>query len=346
LNIIITGCAGFIGSNLALDLLSKGHCVIGIDNLNDYYDVALKKARLVQLQIFPNFTFFKADINDSSHIQKIISSFKNITHLILLGAQAGVRHSIKMPMDHINTNVNGLVSMLEIAKNIDSLEHIIFASSSSVYGNNSNIPFCLEDVKNQPSSIYAATKIAGESIAYSYSHIYKLPITVLRFFTVYGKWGRPDMAIYNFTKSILEETPIKLFNHGDMKRDFTYIDDIVKGIIASIEHRGLLFKQKTPYKIYNLGRGKGVDLRYCLSLIEEALGKKAKIILTKMPNTEMVETLADISVSRLELGFNPEISIEEGIVRFCEWYESYMCKLEDKIKVVILEGVFSKGKID
>jgi UDP-glucuronate 4-epimerase len=326
LNIIITGCAGFIGFNLALDLLSKKHRIIGIDNLNDYYDIALKKARLAQLQIFPNFSFFQADINDSPNIQRIISSFKNITHLILLAAQAGVRHSTLKPLTCTTANINGLISMLEIAKNIDSLEHIIFASSSSVYGNNNNIPFCLEDVKNQPSSIYAATKIAGEAISYSYSHIYKLPITALRFFTVYGPFGRPDMAIYNFTKSILEDIPIKLFNHGNMKRDFTYIDDIVKGIIASIDHKDLLFKQKTPYKVYNLGRGEEVDLRYCLALIEKALGKKAKIIPTKMPNTEMMETLADISISKIELGFYPEISIEEGIVRFCNWYKIYTSK--------------------
>jgi UDP-glucuronate 4-epimerase len=323
MTIIVTGCAGFIGFHLTKRLLENNYQIIGIDNINDYYDIKLKTARLAILQKFSGFIYYHVDITDKDQINNIAKSHQSINKIVHLAAQAGVRYSLEQPFAYIDSNINGLMVILELCRNLPNFEHLVFASSSSVYGGNSKLPFSVEDQVMRPKSLYAATKLAGESMCYSYSSLYNIPISSLRFFTVYGPWNRPDMAIYKFTKAIYEEKPLHLYNFGDMKRDFTYVDDIVSGIIGSLNAKDLLIKQAIPYKVYNLGNHNSTDLKYFVSLLEHHIGKKAHIIKEDMQDGDMKETYADISQSIQDLGFSPNTSIEEGVEKFVAWYKNY-----------------------
>lgn len=316
--IIITGSAGFIGFHLCKKLLEQGEKVIGIDNINNYYDINLKRARLDILEKEPNFTFYKADIakpNDISQIFKKYSAAKIVVHL---AAQAGVRYSLENPFTYVESNLTGQVSVFEAARNnLNNLENLIYASSSSVYGNQEKTPFSIEDRTDSPISLYAATKKSGEMIANYYAQTLKIPTTGLRFFTVYGTYGRPDMAYFSFTKNIIENKPIKLFNSGNLKRDFTYVDDIIAGIISSIS------KKTLQNKIYNLGNNKPIEVKYFVSVLENLIGKKAIIENEIMQKGDVYQTFADISQSTAELGFEPKIKIEDGLKNFVDWYRIF-----------------------
>ena len=311
--ILVTGAAGFIGFHLALQLKKRGDFVIGIDNFNTYYDLKLKHDRKNLLQQ-EGIEILSADICQRDFIRLTLLQ-NQITHVVHLAAQAGVRHSLSEPDDYVASNLQGFVSILEACRTFPTLK-VIFASSSSVYGLNKKIPFSVEDKTDHPANLYGATKKANEVIAHSYHHLYGLSITALRYFTAYGPWGRPDMAYYRFTRQICEGNPIQVFNHGQMRRDFTYIDDIVRGTIAAID-------LGAAYEIFNLGNHRPVDLFYLIELIEEELGCKAIKELLPMQMGEVTETYADISKSQQMLGFTPTISIEEGIARFVKWYRSY-----------------------
>jgi len=312
--IIVTGCAGFIGFHLSLRLLKMGYFVIGIDNINNYYDIKIKNDRLNILKDFENFVFYKEDIAIFDNVKKIFEEQKP-DKVCNLAAQAGVRHSLTHPEDYIQSNIVGFFNMIELSKQF-KIKNFVYASSSSVYGKNEKIPFSVEDRVDHPISLYAASKKSNELIAHTYSHLYKLPTTGLRFFTVYGPWGRPDMALFLFTKAILENRPIKVFNYGKMKRDFTYIDDIVNGVVAALEKAYL-------YEIFNLGNHRSVELLYFISLIEENLGRKASKELLPLQPGDVVESFADIEHSRQLLGFEPKVSIEQGVKNFINWYKEY-----------------------
>lgn len=322
--ILITGDIGFIGFHLSKKLLELGFHITGIDNHNDYYDPSLKEMRLKELIPFENYTHYYKDIND---IKDIKESFDIIIHL---AAQAGVRYSIENPNAYTKSNLNGFMSVLEYARQIKP-KHFIFASSSSVYGMNDKIPFSVNDEVSHPVSLYAATKRSNELLAHSYAHLYHIPTTGLRFFTVYGPYGRPDMAYYSFTEKIMKEETIKLFNHGDMYRDFTYIDDIISGIVnllevipkESSEMKMGLNASKAPYKIYNLGNNKPVTLKHFVSSLEAALGKKVKIEYLPMQPGDVYQTYADISESETDFEFSPKMKIEEGLKSFVKWYENF-----------------------
>ena len=316
--IIITGSAGFIGFHLSKKLLEQGEKVIGIDNINNYYDVNLKRARLDILEQNPNFTFYKADISKPNDISQIFKKHSSAKTLIHLAAQAGVRYSLENPFAYVESNLTGQVTIFEDAKNnLKELEHIIYASSSSVYGNNEKTPFSVSDRTDDPISLYAATKKSGELIANYYSNTFKIPTTGLRFFTVYGPYGRPDMAYFSFTKNILEGQTIKLFNNGDLKRDFTFVDDIVAGIVSCISNKPEF------HKIYNLGNNKPVELKYFVSTLEKLLGKKAVIENLPMQTGDVYQTFADIDNTAKNLGFKPKTSIEDGLEKFVRWYKDY-----------------------
>lgn len=315
--IIITGVAGFIGFHLSQKLLKAGHQIIGIDNINNYYDINLKRARLDILEQDPNFTFYKADISHPNDISQIFKKHSDATHVIHLAAQAGVRYSLENPFAYVDSNLTGQVSIFEAVRELKNLSHIIYASSSSVYGNNDKVPFSISDNTDSPISLYAATKKSGEMIANYYAVTHKIPTIGLRFFTVYGPYGRPDMAYYSFTKNILESKSIKLFNNGNLKRDFTFVDDITDGIIAS------LYKKPENHKIYNLGNNKPVELKYFVETLENLLGKKAIIQNEPMQMGDVYQTFADIEESSKILGFQPKISIEQGLAKFVEWYMGY-----------------------
>ncbi len=312
--IIVTGCAGFIGFHLSLRLLKMGYFVIGIDNINNYDDIKIKNDRLNILKDFENFVFYKEDIAIFDNVKKIFEEQKP-DKVCNLAAQAGVRHSLTHPEDYIQSNIVGFFNMIELSKQF-KIKNFVYASSSSVYGKNEKIPFSVEDRVDHPISLYAASKKSNELIAHTYSHLYKLPTTGLRFFTVYGPWGRPDMALFLFTKAILENRPIKVFNYGKMKRDFTYIDDIVNGVVAALEKAYL-------YEIFNLGNHRSVELLYFISLIEENLGRKASKELLPLQPGDVVESFADIEHSRQLLGFEPKVSIEQGVKNFINWYKEY-----------------------
>lgn len=316
MTILITGIAGFIGFHVANVLRARGETIIGVDNLNDYYDVALKRSRLKQLEC-GGFTFYEADISDAEAMQNIAAKHSDITHIIHLAAQAGVRYSLENPNSYVQSNLVGQGVMLELARHLDSIQHFMYASSSSVYGANTKQPFAIHDPVNHPVSLYAATKRSGELMCQSYHHLYGIPMTGLRFFTVYGPWGRPDMATFLFTKAILEGKPIKLFNNGNLKRDFTYIDDIVSGVVAASDasHSG--------HKLYNLGNHQPVALKHFVSVLEEALGKKAEIEYAPMQPGDVMETYADITESQNDLGYQPQCSIEKGLPMFVSWYKKY-----------------------
>jgi UDP-glucuronate 4-epimerase len=319
--IVVTGAAGFIGSHVAKALLARGESLLGLDNLNDYYDVSLKEARLGQLTSRSNFTFRKLDISNRDAVLALAKEFPQITGIVHLAAQAGVRHSLVDPYIYVQSNVMGQVVMLELARQLSALKHFVYASSSSVYGSNKTMPFSVKDPVETPNSLYAATKRADELIGYTYAHLYKIPATGLRFFTVYGPWGRPDMAAFIFTRAILADEPIHVFNYGDMMRDFTYIDDIVAGVVRALDRPP---SEEVPHKIYNLGNNKAEKLADFIANIETALvNKKAHIILEPMQPGDVKSTYADIRDSERDLDFQPSTPIRVGIPRFIAWYKDF-----------------------
>jgi UDP-glucuronate 4-epimerase len=317
---LVTGAAGFIGMHLSKELLEHGCKVIGYDNLNNYYDVNLKFNRLAILNQFDNFTFHKADLVDKAYLEMLFSD-NDIDIVINLAAQAGVRYSIENPDAYIQSNIVGFFNILEMCRH-HHVKHLLYASSSSVYGANKKIPFSTEDKVDNPVSLYAATKKSNELMAHTYSHLYKIPTTGLRFFTVYGPYGRPDMAYFIFTKAIMEGNPIKVFNDGDMYRDFTYIDDIADGIIRLIENSPALDNKELPYKVYNIGNNKPEKLMDFIQAIENAVGKEAVKEFYPMQPGDVYQTYADVTDLIADVGFKPDTPIEVGISRFVEWYKN------------------------
>ncbi len=323
MTVLVTGAAGFIGYHLANALLDRDARVVGIDNLNDYYDVRLKQARLDRLSDRAGFTFQQVDIADEGAMTALARAhgpFKTVVHL---AAQAGVRYSIENPMAYVQSNLVGQAVILEMCRHMHGLEHLVFASSSSVYGGNQKLPFAIEDRVDAPISLYAATKRADELMAHCYSHLYRLPITGLRFFTVYGPWGRPDMAAYLFTDAILNGRPIKIFNHGDMQRDFTFIDDIIDGVVRVMARPAEASGDGPPFTLYNIGNNRPEPLMRFIDLLEQAIGQRAERDLLPMQPGDVRETYADISAIQRDTGFAPSTPIEQGIPKFVEWYRDY-----------------------
>ena len=315
--VLVTGGAGFIGFHAAKTLLEKGESVIVIDNLNDYYDVNLKKARLAELEKLAdkdNYRFFKVPLENYDAL-KIIFKENQITKICHMAAQAGVRYSIEKPHSFMQSNGVGFLNILELAK-IFEVENFVYASSSSIYGNNEKVPFLEDDPVNTPISLYAATKRSNELIAHVYSHLYGIPCIGLRFFTVYGPWGRPDMAYFKFTKAILNDEPIDVYNDGKMERDFTYIDDIVAGVLSALE-------KNYKYEIFNLGNNHTVKLMYFIECIENAIGKKAEKVFKPKPLGDVDRTWANIIKSQKMFGYEPQTNIEEGIGKFVNWFKIY-----------------------
>jgi UDP-glucuronate 4-epimerase len=332
MNILITGAAGFIGSTLALRLLARGDRVVGIDNLNDYYDVSLKEARLARLRAHAGFEFEKIDIVDRERIARVFAE-RHFDAVMHLAAQAGVRYSIENPGAYIDANLVGFGNVIEGARRSNA-GHFVFASSSSVYGANARLPFAEDDNIDHPVSLYAATKKANELIAHSYAHLYRLPCTGLRFFTVYGPWGRPDMALFKFTRGILAGEAIPVFNRGEMVRDFTYVDDIVEGVIRVIDQPAQPdpawsalaprpSSSNAPYRIYNIGNNQPVKLMRYIEVLEQCLGRKAKLDLLPLQAGDVPATIADVSRLEAAVGFKPGTPVETGIGRFVDWYRVY-----------------------
>ena len=331
-NVLVTGAAGFIGYHLSKRLLQDGCMVTGIDNLNPYYDVSLKQARLERLTPFNSFSFFKLDIADAEALEDIFNNNK-FDVVVNLAAQAGVRYSLKNPKAYMDSNIVGFVNLLECCRH-SHIRHLVFASSSSVYGANTKMPFSVHHNVDHPVSLYAASKKANELMAHTYSHLFGLACTGLRFFTVYGPWGRPDMALFIFTRAILEQNPIKVFNHGKMQRDFTYIDDIIEGVVR-VMHRLPEPNTKwngddpdpgtsyTGYKIYNIGNNNPVELMEFISIIEKELGCEAKKKYLDLQPGDVIATYADIDDLTIDVGFKPGTPIETGIRRFIDWFKGY-----------------------
>lgn len=330
--ILVTGAAGFIGFHLCKRLLHEEDDVVGLDNLNSYYDVTLKEARLAQLEEHGNFAFSKMSLEDREGIKELCSSGA-FDYIITLAAQAGVRYSLINPFAYVDSNISGFLNILEGCRH-NGVKHLIFASSSSVYGLNTKMPFSVQHNVDHPISLYAATKKANELMAHTYSYLYGIPTTGLRFFTVYGPWGRPDMALFLFAKAILAEKPIDVFNYGDMKRDFTYIDDIIEGIcrvIPKIPEPNPSWtgnapnpaNSSAPYKLYNIGNNNPVELMRVIEILEECLGKKATRNMLPIQPGDVPATYADVDDLAEDVGFKPDTPIEEGIKRFVEWYKGY-----------------------
>lgn len=325
MKILITGVAGFIGMHTAIRLLEKGAEVIGLDNLNDYYDTRLKNWRLCQINKYPNFHFVKMDLADREGMSKLFKEEK-FQRVIHLAAQAGVRYSLEAPFEYVDSNLVGMMTILEGCRH-NEVQHLVYASSSSVYGMNSKIPFSTSDNVDHPVSLYAATKKSNELMAHSYSHLYKIPTTGLRFFTVYGPAGRPDMAPWLFTEAIKQGRPIKVFNNGDMQRDFTYIDDIVSGILGVLSEEPVASSNGAPYAIYNIGNNNPVKLADFITCIERSCGVKSKKIMLPMQQGDVKITYADIDSLTELIGYQPQIELSEGIERFVNWYDEYVEKL-------------------
>src|ERR1700758_3320650 len=323
MTILLTGAAGFIGFHVARRLVERGEQVLGIDNLNEYYDVRLKKARLAVLREFGAFSFVKLDVADRDGVLALVKIRRDLRSIIHLAAQAGVRYSLENPYAYIDANVTGTLVMLEAARRLDKLSAITYASSSSVYGANKKQPFAVEDRGDQPVSLYAATKRSCELIAHTYAHLYGLPATGLRFFTVYGPWGRPDMAAYLFTRAILAGEPIKVFNEGRMARDFTYIDDIVAGTVAAHDRPPPAGTDSVSHRIYNLSNHRPEKLLDFIGTLERLLRRAAVKELLPLQPGDVPESFADIEASRRDLGFEPRTTIEVGLARFVEWYRQY-----------------------
>lgn len=332
MKVLVTGAAGFIGFYVARRLLERGDTVVGWDNLNDYYDVRLKEARLKQLKSFDNFTFQKIDI---AHQEQVPAAFKEAgpEGVVHLAAQAGVRHSLKYPHVYISSNITGFMNILEACR-YQPVQHLVYASSSSVYGMNKTIPFSIHNNVDHPISLYAATKKANELMAHSYSHLYGVPTTGLRFFTAYGPWGRPDMVLFIFTRAILAGQPIQVFNYGKMKRDFTYIDDIVEGVIRILDRPPMVNAawdkikadpgtSGAPYRVYNIGNNKPEALLYLIEILESYLGKRAEKEFLPMQPGDVEEAFADVDDLVRDTGFQPKTSLETGIKNFVDWYREY-----------------------
>lgn len=322
--VLITGAAGFIGFHLSKRLLDMGATIIGFDNVNDYYDVSLKESRLQILNEYPKFTFVKGDLADEQAVNTLFMTY-HPDIVVNLAAQAGVRYSIDHPRSYINSNVIGFFNILESCRHYP-VEHLLFASSSSVYGNQEKTPFSTTDKVDHPISLYAATKKSNELMAYTYSHLYGIPATGLRFFTVYGPYGRPDMAYFKFTNLIAEGKPIKIYNNGDMYRDFTYVDDIVTGIEHMLCNPPKENEQGDRYKVYNIGNNKPEKLMYFIETLEKAIGKKAEKEFLPMQPGDVYQTYADVSELERDFDFKPHTSIEEGLGRFAKWYTAYYKK--------------------
>jgi len=330
--ILVTGTAGFIGSTLSIRLLERGDEVIGIDNVNDYYDTALKEARLDRLKKYENFTEVRISLEDKTAIDETFEKYQP-QKVVNLAAQAGVRYSLENPQAYIDANIVGFTNILEGCR-YNKVEHLVYASSSSVYGANETMPFSVHDNVDHPVSLYAATKKANELMAHTYSHLFDLPTTGLRFFTVYGPWGRPDMALFMFTKNIIEGKPIDVFNYGKHKRDFTYIDDIVEGVIRTLDNVAQPNPEwtganpdsatsKAPYRIYNIGSNKPCELMRYIEIIEECVGKKAEMNMLPLQPGDVPATYADVDALIKDVDYKPSTSIEEGVAKFVEWYRDF-----------------------
>ncbi len=318
MKVLITGCAGFIGMYVAERLLARGDQVVGIDNLNDYYDVSLKEARLARLRPHPGFRDIRLDIADRAGMAALFEK-ERPDAVINLAAQAGVRYSLKNPLAYADSNLLGFVNVLEGCRH-NGVKHLVYASSSSVYGGNTKVPFAEDDNVDHPVSLYAATKKANELMAYSYSHLYGIPSTGLRFFTVYGPWGRPDMAYFSFTQAILAGRPIDVFNHGKMRRDFTYIDDIAEGVIRVLDQPAT---GQPPHTVYNIGNHQPVELMEFIDILEAALGKKTARNFLPMQDGDVPLTYADTTRLQVAVGFVPATPLADGIGRFVAWYRDY-----------------------
>jgi UDP-glucuronate 4-epimerase len=325
MSILVTGAAGFIGYHVTQALLARGETVIGIDSLNGYYDPELKHARLAQLRERAGFAFHQGDVAERETVNALVDANRDITAVVHLAAQAGVRYSLENPWAYVDSNVHGQVTVLEAARRLPDLRHVVYASSSSVYGGNTKLPFAVGDPVDHPVSAYAASKRAGELMAETYAHLYRLPLTGLRFFTVYGPWGRPDMAYFMFTKAILSGEPIQVFNAGAMRRDFTYIDDIVAGVLAAVDRPPEDPGEGAgrPHRLYNLGNHCSEDLSHFISVIEQACGRTAAKVMREMQPGDVKATYADIADSHRDLGFAPTTRIEDGIPAFVAWFREY-----------------------
>jgi len=329
---LVTGVAGFIGFHVVQRLIARGDHVLGLDNINDYYDVRLKEARLARLLPLDRFQFVKLNLANRQGMKELFAEYP-ISRVVHLAAQAGVRYSLVNPHAYTDSNIEGFMNILEGCRHA-KVEHLVYASSSSVYGGNQKMPFSIHDNVDHPVSLYAASKKANELMAHCYAHLYRMPCTGLRFFTVYGPWGRPDMALFIFTKAILEEKPIEVFNHGKMRRDFTYIDDIVEGIIRTLDHTAQPNPvwsgdqpdpgtSSAPARIYNIGNHQPVELLHFIEVLEQALGKKAEKRLMPLQPGDVPATYADIDDLSRDVGFKPSTSIEVGIPRFVQWYREF-----------------------
>ena len=322
MSILVTGAAGFIGSHVAQLLLARGETVIGVDSLNAYYDPTLKRARLARLEEQPGFAFQQIDISDREAVFALVDAAPEIEGIVHLAAQAGVRYSLEDPFAYVTANLMGQVVMLEAARRLPQLRHLVYASSSSVYGESAPLPFSTEHPADDPVSLYAATKRSDELIAQSYANLYALPLTGLRIFTVYGPWGRPDMSLFLFTKAVLTGAPIRVFNKGEMKRDFTYIDDLAGGIVLALDAPPGAGAAST-HRIYNLGNSRQESLMDLIAAVETACGREAKKLFEEMQPGDVTETWAEIGPARRDLGFDPKTTIAEGVPRFVAWFRDY-----------------------
>ena len=332
MKVLVTGSAGFIGNNLSQRLLERGDAVIGIDNLNDYYDVTLKEARLAKIIDHANFTEARINLEDRDAVADLFKTHKP-DRVVNLAAQAGVRYSLENPYAYIDTNIMGFTNILEACRH-NEVKHLVYASSSSVYGANTNMPFSVHNNVDHPVSLYAATKKSNELMAHTYSHLFQIPTTGLRFFTVYGPWGRPDMALFMFTKNIIAGKPIDVFNYGNHRRDFTYIDDIVEGVIRTLDKVPSANESwsgdnpdpatsKAPYKLYNIGNNQPVELKHYISVLEDCLGKKATQNLLPLQMGDVPDTYADVEALVEDVDYKPQTKVEDGIANFVKWYKDY-----------------------